>query len=112
MAAVVVCHCVIGNSVWSTSRAHCKARSAVLLKGGRGSCRTPLWDVRSNADLANWVNYPGRVPLPISSSSVPPSLAPAPLLYFAKFAERDADNDGAASGAEGTEMSHSTERLG
>ena len=53
-----------------------------------------------------------RVPLPISSSSVPPSLAPAPLLYFAKFAERDADNDGAASGAEGTEMSHSTERLG
>ena len=60
----------------------------------------------------HWVNYPGRVPLPISSSSVPPSLTPAPLLYFAKFAERDADNDGAASGAEGTEMSHSTERLG
>ena len=44
-----------------------------------------------------------RVPLPISSSPVP-----SPCFYFAKFAERDADNDGGgASGAESTVLSQS-----
>ena len=47
----------------------------------------PIWK--------HWVVI-SRVPLPISSSPL------SVCFYFAKFAERDADNDGAASGAEST----------
>ena len=50
---------------------------------------------RSKPIWKHWVVI-SRVPLPISSSPL------SVCFYFAKFAERDAYNDGAASGAEST----------